>query len=156
MQPGYTPGLRASQHQDAPFLAQITTMNKAIRDALLVLLRTFPGDTQVAAFVRSVSADRTALWEDWKRAVPHELKGTVTKVRRAHHGPAMTHAATLRTDDLKARYRSAATRWRRRAAQLQQSRGGDVVVSRSLQRISEHLDKVDETLGLRESDTARG
>lgn len=101
MQPGYTPALRAANHEDAAFLAQITTMNKAVRDALLALARALPDDQQVGAFASSLSRDRNALWETWKQAVPKDLAVEVLKVREAHHAPAMHQAGATGVSDLK-------------------------------------------------------
>ena len=121
-------------------------MNKAVRDALLALSRAFPDDRKVGAFVTTLSRDRNALWETWKQSVPTELVQRVREVRVPHHGSGMHQAGRIRVGNLSEEYSAVAKEWRQKITELLESRRSDAVVSRSLEKIIDHLAKLDASL----------
>jgi hypothetical protein len=140
---GYTGRVRASNHPEAAFFAQLTTMNSAVRAALLRLSREFPEDQQIGAFVATLSLERKALWENWKRALPAPAQPAVLRVREPHHGPALKDAGSLSIAVFAKKYRETAASWKQRIAELERVRGTDSSVIRALEQIREQLENVD-------------
>ena len=73
---------------EGDFHATFTNTNAKFRRRVKALGAEYPNDSRIQRFVAEMEADRSILWEAWKRGgLSLAMRRIVNGVRDAHHGP---------------------------------------------------------------------
>ena len=85
---GYSTLFRELKTPEGDFHATFVNANAKFRRRVKALGAEYPNDSRIQRFIAEMEADRSILWEAWKRGgLSPAMRKIVNSVREAHHGP---------------------------------------------------------------------